>query len=405
MFWVAITVGCIVGQERNYKMSVAEEGRLTSFLPKSVTVGTAAGYVSGMALWVEYIDGLRGKAEFPGKFMENIQDDEEKAKRLVLFYEHLYSVEGLRAEQVVRASTCVRYFFGVKGLPTERIFNSDIAARGRAAAQRSVSEKRARAQRMRERKVLPLSLELVLHIRRKYWVESSWEVRDDVDRKAVWLAICLGFDSGKRVGNLTLRDGNSRQDHCLRANSVLFRFLITASGEDRTIPAGTRLREQLASIGHYELISICLHYDTTKTVANSVVLEADEAGDAVVMEDLLEWVLKSGVEENDELLTRYWMSESGAIPSRKVVTRKAVREAIKETCKSFGLDEKRFSTKSMRSGFASAYKACGEEDADRNALGGWARSSKVPDKHYTTKKPIGAMSLGAGLSIGDLLRA
>ena len=358
-----------------------------------------------MALWVEYISGLRGKPEFPGDFMENIQSCEEKARRLVLFYEHLYYVKGLRAEQVVRASTCVRYFFGIRGLPTDEIFNSDIAVRGRAAAQRSVLEKRERAQSRRDNQVLPLSLEIVLYIRDKFWSEGSWETREGVDRKGVWLAICLGFDSGKRVGNLTLQDGKSREDHCLRAGRVLLRFVILPSNVHKEMSAGSQFRIVWAeACGRARLLSIVMFFDTTKTVANTVCLRVEEAGDAVIMEDMLEWVLRSGVEEGDEFLTRYWAGGPGGSSSRKVVTRKSVREAIKAACMEFGLDEKRFSTKSMRCGFASAYEACGGEDGDRNLLGGWSSSSKVPDRHYTTKKPKGAMSLENSLTISDLKR-
>ena len=38
-----------------------------------------------------------------------------------------------------------------------------------------------------------------------------------MDSRAIWLAVCLGFDSGLRIGNLALKDGKSREDHCIRA--------------------------------------------------------------------------------------------------------------------------------------------------------------------------------------------
>jgi hypothetical protein len=86
----------------------------------------------------------------------------------------------------------------------------------------------------------------------------------------------------------------------------------------------------------------------------------------------------SGVKESDEILTRY-NPENG---TRKVVTRKEVSGAIKETAVFFDLPAKNSACKSLRSGFGTHVTANGMSDADMNKRGGWAKGSKVPRKHY-----------------------
>lgn len=51
----------------------------------------------------------------------------------------------------------------------------------------------------------------------------------------MWIALVLTFSNGPRVGNVTIRDGPTAEDHCIRAGDMLFTFqegdeLVTASG-------------------------------------------------------------------------------------------------------------------------------------------------------------------------------
>ena len=65
----------------------------------------------------------------------------------------------------------------------------------------------------------PLSLEVVLDIRDRLWLKTGWD-GPGMDDKGIWLAICLGFDSGNRIGMVTLKDGPNGVDHCIRAGHV-----------------------------------------------------------------------------------------------------------------------------------------------------------------------------------------
>ena len=118
--------------------------------------------------------------------------------------------------------------------------------------------------------------------------------------------------------------------------------------------------------------------------------------------DVIDWLLKSGVRGKDELTTRYYGG------NRKVVIRKDVNAVIKAACTRHGLDDNKFSTKSLRSGFATHYSICGGSSVDRDTRGGWTAGSSVPKLHYDHHAPKGAISLGVssglGLSISDMRR-
>jgi hypothetical protein len=43
---------------------------------------------------------------------------------------------------------------------------------------------------------------------------------EGMNRKAIWLAICLGFDSGPRIGNVTLKDGKCRETTALEQGTL-----------------------------------------------------------------------------------------------------------------------------------------------------------------------------------------
>jgi hypothetical protein len=65
-----------------------ETNLLKKFLLQSVTMSTAQSYISGINKWKEYLTSL-GKY-FPGYYLEKIQNDQDKGKRVVLNMAYLY---------------------------------------------------------------------------------------------------------------------------------------------------------------------------------------------------------------------------------------------------------------------------------------------------------------------------
>ena len=86
-------------------------------------------------------------------------------------------------------------------------------------------------------------------MRTKYWEERNWTV-PDIDKRAIWLAVALGFDSGPRIGNITEKDGKNGPDHCIRAKHCLFLVADPTTSTERQIEgvwstAGPRTSELL----------------------------------------------------------------------------------------------------------------------------------------------------------------
>jgi hypothetical protein len=137
-----------------------------------------------------------------------------------------------------------------------------------------------------------------------------------------------------------------------------------------------------------------LHFKASGVVE----LVSADPGDAILVENVAEWLRRSGVRSEDYLTDRYFLGR------RKSVTANAVRSAIKSFCASRGLNPTRFSTKSMRSSFATHYSICGGSVEERNTRGLWARGSNVPDRHYTYGGARGAFSLGTSSGKGHSLQ-
>lgn len=369
---------------RSSNVTEEEEAAIRIFLPNSVTLGTADNYSAAFKKWNEYLGSLSGHLK-SDLYLEKVPDDYERSKRVVLFMVYLYTEKGLRDEQINRAVTGVAFQFSVAGLPTD-FFRSEIVSRARKAGVRSTTEARALEVKRLASVKLPVFLELVWKVRDMYWVEKQWDAKG-MDSKAIWLIIALGFDSGPRISNLTLRDGKRREDHCIRAGHTAFIVNDPASKMEYRIKGGPMLANFLnrADVKFSDVRSVDLTYITSKTskkvksvVTHPKTIARESIEESTVLDDLLSWIQLSGVLEEDELMTRY-DPKNGV---RKVVIRKVVKKAIQAAALFFGLPIEHFSCKSLRSGFGTHAKANGMSSSDVNQRGGWAKGSTVPEEHY-----------------------
>eukprot|EP01041_Mallomonas_annulata_P014998 gene14998-31839_t len=113
----------------------------------------------------------------------------------------------------------------------------------------------------------------------------------------------------------------------------------------------------------------------TSGVCGACVLDPKKIGrrsriESALLDDLVMWMVHSGVLRNDPLFTRRHHSSS-----TRFLRRRDVDNGIKEWCRANGLDESRFSTKSLRSRFSTACTATGMTDKERNSRAGWATDS------------------------------
>jgi hypothetical protein len=387
---------------RSSKVSKEEGAMLKSFLNQSVTKGTARSYQASIDKWKEYLSTLDPDCH-PGDFLERMESQHEKAKRIVLFMAYLYMSEGLRDEQIKRAVTGVSYMFEVEGMDAS-FMELAMVSRGRTATCRSIEECRAYEEVRGSKVILPVCLDIVLSVRDQYWVNQDWSTKG-IDKRGIWLAISIGFDSGLRIGNLTKRDGPNGADHCIRAGQLTFFVIDPQTNEEKRLKGGplTTAFLERQDVPLSAVSSVDMTYVTSKTsrkvkslVNNPKTISRRTAVESMVLDDLLSWFLHSRVQEGDELLTRY--SNTG---SRKVVIRKDVRTAIKLAVQGAGLPPRNFSTKSLRSGFGTHVTANGMGSDEMKSRGGWVKDSTVPDNHYVRRMHNrGALALAASSS-GD----
>lgn len=377
-----------------------EKTVMTKYLKQSVTVETTLSYQPGIKKWQEYLSSLEDDNQ-PGQYLDNVGDQHGKAERVVLFMAYLYMHEGLRDEQIKKAVTSVTFMFESAGYDSSFI-NLAIVSRGRKASARSNEECTEKDKERADRVILPVCLDIVLGVREKYWEQQSWDAKG-MDMKGIWLAISLGFDSGLRIGNLTKRDGPNGADHCIRAGNLSFLVADPISQVECRLKGGPSMSSYLArqDVSLDMVKSVDMFYVTSKTSrkVKSLVTDPKTIGrnsevESIVLDDLSLWMLHSGVQENDELLTRY-----SATGTRKVVIRKDVRKAIKESVGSMGLPSKNFSTKSLRSGFGTHAIANGMDMNDMKVRGGWVKDSDVPMKYYiSSMNSKGALAVSSSSS-------
>jgi hypothetical protein len=98
---------------------------------------------------------------------------DERAERLVLFYQYLYKALGQREEQVATISSALRYEFETRGV-NAAFFGLPLAVAGRKACKRTVDEKRVRGEELEATSILPLGIEAVQGMRRELWEGVGW---------------------------------------------------------------------------------------------------------------------------------------------------------------------------------------------------------------------------------------
>eukprot|EP01036_Dinobryon_divergens_P035236 gene35236-45630_t len=76
---------------------------------------------------------------------------------------------------------------------------------------------------------------MILGSREYYWNNLVWTAQE-LDRKAIWLGLAIGFDSGMRISNI-VQPEKDREDHCIRAYQVCYKVVDKLDNE-QLIPGG-----------------------------------------------------------------------------------------------------------------------------------------------------------------------
>lgn len=393
---------------------------IMKFLAESVTEGTRANYKPHKLLWLEYHkEFLAGSTDY---VLKSVDSDEAKAKVWVLFIVYLYTMHGLREEEVYAVLAGVRHYI-ITSLGSVSFLTLETVKKARQSCCRTTEEQRTHAIKSGENKILPLCWEVLDTLREKYWSEQSWNDWDGMFYKTVFLCVSLGLNIGARISNLTLKEGK-HENHCVRADSLF--FVVVSNGTDDEIPASSVAARSLT---YEQVTSMVVHVYTTKTgesIGDAIPksISRDSSESSQLINDVLDFVHHTRLTDNDELFTIY-RSESmkpGYKPKmarknqsveprifRKVIRRRDVASAIKVSCKANDLPEKHFSTSSIRKTFATRCALKGVPEEMTNKIANWkpdarSKKSRTKAKHYDHSPVISRGLASKEITLDDVRR-
>ena len=365
------------------------EGRWTeaaNFLSGSVKKRTHKEYHRKLELFNSYRLTLSEDVD-PGEYFQLCASEEQRTQELILFVRHLYTFEGKRESEVTSILSGISYCVDLAGYDST-FLHSKAARRAVKACSRSSAESRDYNSKRLLRDKDPVTGTILGSVRDQCWKGRSWSTKADLDARGKWLAIALGYDMGSRIGNVTRKDGNTAEDHCIRSMDVSVE-IVNKYGAKVVIQGSESLRLEIAKGRADQKLDVRRGWLTLvssktvrslKTQLQPKVLERRTPAESQLLDDLVEWMIRSGTKDTDELLTRY--DEQG---SRRSITRNDATTALKKGAAAVGLDPKRYSSKSLRGGLATAAAEAGMPKDELNARGGWTPGSKVPSLYYTSQ--------------------
>jgi hypothetical protein len=268
-------------------------------------------------------------------------------------------------------------------------FMEPVVQRTKVACRPTEAEARVMLADRESKRALPLSVDMMWVIRDQFWSNQSW-LCEGMSRRAVWVASAMTFDSGVRVSNVTLKRLRGK-DHCIRAKAVIVKYQSPTSDTVEAVQGGEALRSVVEEVGgealFISLVIGCVFSFKSGKVSlpdDKFVVGRETRESAVFLDDLVLWIIRSGVRADDELFTRYPTSNCPKGFGRKVLTAKEFQAGADFAAVACGLPERSVKTSSGRRGCVETARAVG---ASRDELchGKWKPGSKVPDKHYLSQ--------------------
>ena len=386
-----------------------EERRIGDLLGSSITVGSEGGYRRHWRKWQDFL-GTVAAWRRPQEFLEDVVEVGAKVKWLILFVEYLKNTVRVGGSQAVSSVLSgVKFFWKRRCLGCE-VFESQALIQAKHGARMTTEEIREAALVKEQTRILPAVVEMVIWMRTHFWVESGVD-REGLDKKGTYISLSISFDSGLRPCNVTLKDGPTAEDHCILAKH--FRFVVEMETGQWKLTGGEEIRAFLVvdmALRMARVVCVDVMVFTGKNQNRASfsqqarTIGRGSAFETKLLEELLEWMVISGVKADDPFVTRYAARKGGAPGTfdRKVVTAQAVRKAIKESCVALGLPPNRYSAKSLRSGFATHMMSCRIPREDLVTRAGWSNRSRVPEQHYISSFDVGAFGAAVG-SEGQVL--
>jgi hypothetical protein len=327
----------------------------------------------------------------------------DQSVRLSCYVQYLHGL-GYREAVLERKISGLKMVF-LEALVDVRFFSSDLVTRTRRAARPTPQEAAALESERRRKQSLPASLDLIWPVREEFWTGESW-LCPGLDRRAVWLAIAIGLDSGCRMSNLAQGHSN-RTNHVIKAEAVVVVYMVDQDPNPRRAIGGEVFRRVASELVNFPacITKVEYHYTTGKIDMPTAwhTLGRRTVQESTLLEDLVTYLVVSRVQGSDELFTRYPGPLDKRNCARKVLTQRQVKAGLDWAAERAGLPRGSIKLSGVRRGNAETSRAAGVSHEEL-VHGRWCVSSSVPYEHYLSRpgecdgsgQPVsrGAWSLG-----------
>ena len=384
-----------------YGLSVNSRRALGEFIGLSVTAGTSRAYDKQWAEWTAFVHQETGRTD---PLLRGVREDDKPAV-VGLFLRQKY-LGGARGKQATAVTAGIRKGFTKALLPTDFLDSAVISAARTACRQTAKELRKARDNGPAARVKLPLCESVILGMRKTLWEGRGWGP-DDADARMLYLGCVWGYDLDARVSEYTSPEAGA-EDHCVRAGDLVFHGM---RGDREIRVRGGELGVE-GSAGPGQQFDGCMVRTASHKTGSAVMTKLigrRSPEEAQFLEDLTDWVLRSGVRVTDRLFTRY-THNGGDVPARRELSARKVRDQIKASCALVGLDPAYFSSHSLRKAATTHMSAMGVSEADMRDRGNYSASSAVMGLTYNYSTaglgPLSSNSLQGGRkpSVRDVRR-
>ena len=359
-------------------MSKDEKDSLGTFIAGMVADSTIKRYRSGWTQWKEYLRSLSSTEDALDPYLLKAVDDNERACRVGLFLKDRYDVRGLRDRAATGVVAHIRYHFAIALHPTQ-FFDTQIIAGVRKACRLTTMELRQKKKNIPSTTKLPVCESILYIIREKLFQDNPWTAKD-LDNRMTYMGAMWGFDVGVRLGEMTA-PGKNGTDHNIRANEIVFILSTPIHDEGGNVfrlrGGDKRLAKQ--KLDNVLMCDVQASSHKMGSLQKTKCIGRRSAEESQWLDDLIQWTVKADLAGSDPLFSRPSESPPG---SRKFLTGKMVRTAIKNAVASVGLPPIFFSDHSLRKAMYTHIRAAGCSVDDRRDRGNYSENSQVGDQVY-----------------------
>jgi hypothetical protein len=351
---------------------------LGKFIAGMVAGSTAKRYRSGWTHWNDYLRSLSSPGDKLDPYLQKAADDKERACRVGLFLKDRYEVKGLRDRAATGVIAHIRYHFSIALHPTE-FFDTQIITGVRKACRMTTAELKQKRNNNKATTKLPVCEDILYVIRAKLFEGNPW-TSIHLDNRMTYMGAMWGFDVGVRIGEMTAPEKGCT-DHNIRADEIVFILStpIEQNGENvfRLRGGDKRLAEQTKN--NILMCDVQASSHKMGSLKKTKCIGRRSFEESQWLDDVIQWTVKADLTGSDPLFSRPSNRPPG---SRKFLTGKMVRTAVKDAVASVGLPPIFFSGHSLRKAMYTHMRAAGCSVDDRRDRGNYSENSKVGDQVY-----------------------